>query len=342
MVVRWLHSSTRLIAFSFVFTVGLPISQMAATGQDLGLSGSIPVSASPGRRLAADAINIIPASAEYGETFEGPIDLPLTASLNELAWDGPSFPNNSPNYAPASETLLAKTKSVIFRRDIWAMEFGFKPVRMIAVDMTNDNGETQSKLVWYLLYYVRYRGGDLQSTPSKDPFGNEVFAQPSASGSKVSRRFLPGFVLNASALGTRYQSRFIPEAIPLIAEKERVGKPIYDSIAIQKVPVPLSTDKESHDVWGVATWTDIDPRTDFFSVEVRGLTNAQKSEMVNGDIVSQQKTLVLNFSRPGDTINELQDRIRYGVPATADPVQQKAILNKYGLKERLDHYWIYR
>jgi hypothetical protein len=153
---------------------------------------------------------------------------------------------------------------------------------------------------------------------------------------------MPSFVLNCTALNKRYQSRFIPEAMSPIAEKERTGKPIYDEIAIQKAPIPLTTNLESHEVWGVATWTDIDPRTDFFAVEVRGLTNAQKSEVVDNQVVCKQKTLVLNFSRPGDTINEIEDKIRYGVPATADPIQQKAILSKYGLQERLDHYWIYR
>jgi len=38
----------------------------------------------------------------------------------------------------------------------------------------------------------------------------------------------------------------------------------------------------------------------------------------------------------------LADKIRYGVPAYSDPTHQKLILSKYGLQERLDHYWIYR
>jgi hypothetical protein len=190
---------------------------------------------------------------------------------------------------------------------------------------------------------VRYRGGDLKPAPVKDQVGTEFFGQPAVEPGRAVRRFMPGFVLNSTALNKRYHDQFIPEALAPIAEKERVGKPIYDSIAIQKVPVQLSTARESHEVWGVATWTDIDPRTDFFSVEVRGLTNAQKSQVTDdGELLTEQKTLVLNFSRPGDTINEIEDVIRYGVPAIADPVQQKAILRKYGLEERLDHYWVYR
>lgn len=113
-------------------------------------------------------------------------------------------------------------------------------------------------------------------------------------------------------------------------------------MAIQKVPVKLSSTKESHEVWGVATWTDVDPRTDFFTVEIRGLTNAQRSENVDGKFISKQKTLVLYFSRPGDTVNELADIIRYGIPAYADQEHQKLIFSKYGVQERLDYQWIYR
>lgn len=364
MVVRWPSLSTRLGAVAVILIAGFPAweratcaqepaqtpAQSPAQGQgsagaqsEAGGQGTRPVRSSPGRRLAPEAIHVIPPSAELGETFEGPLDLPLSTPESELIWGPPKFPDNRPNYAPASETLLAMTKSVVFRRQVWAMEIGFKPVRMIAVDIPNEAGQSETKLVWYLLYYVRYRGGDLKPNPTKDQVGTEFFAQPQVVPGLSARRFLPGFVLNATALGKRYQSQFIPEALGPIAEKERVGKPIYDSIAIQKVPVRLSTDRESHEVWGVATWTDIDPRTDFFAIEIRGLTNAQRCKISDdGELVTEQKTLVLNFWRPGDTINEIQDRIRYGVPALSDEKEQNAILRKYGLQERLDHYWVYR
>ncbi|MGN6135933.1 MAG: hypothetical protein ACTHOU_15700 [Aureliella sp.] len=338
MVVRWLHRQARLLTLSAVVVPGLTAIPAPAVAQD-----SVPVSSSaPGRRLAADAYYVIPPGAEYGDTFEGPVDLPLMTPESELEWGPPKFPENRPNYAPASETLLAKTKNVIFRRKVWSLEFGFKPVRMIEVEMPDADGKMETKLVWYLLYYVRYLGGDLTPSAAKDSFGNEVFGMPTPTDSPKAPTFIPGFVMNCTALGERYQSRFLPHALAPIAEKERVGRPVYDSIAIQKVPVPLTTRRESHPVWGVATWTDVDPRTDFFSIEIRGLTNAQRIENADGKLNFKQKTLVLNFSRPGDTFNEIEDQIRYGVPAVADEQQQKDILRKYGIQERLDHYWVYR
>ncbi len=268
-----------------------------------------------GQKLAPDALVIIESAPEQGETALGPIDLPIIAKHPQLAW--------KPNYAPTSETVLAKSKGVILRNDSYCLEFAFKPVRMIQV---ND------KLVWYLLYRVRNVGGDLRPEPNKDP--------KAVSTEWV--RFFPTFVLNSLSAKHEYMDIINPAAKAMIAAKERVGQPIYDSIEIQQKKIQLSTEADNHEVWGVATWQDIDPRTIFFTVRVRGLTNAQKIESQGEDLKFLQKQLVLHFSRPGDTVNELEDKIRYGVPAIDDEARQKYVLDQYGLKERLDHLWIYR
>ena len=157
-------------------------------------------------------------------------------------------------------------------------------------------------------------------------------------------RFLPLFRLQVRSLRLEYLDQIIPEAKAIIAAKERVGRPIYDSVEIQTFPIKLwrDTDTVDNSVWGVATWTQVDPRTDFFSVQIAGLTNAQRLKLEGDKIKYLQKNLVLNFSRPGDTIDELEDRISYGVPALSDPERQQYVLNQFGLEERLDHLWIYR
>lgn len=336
---RWLRSfqsySALLLSISLLgaFDCTESTAQTPANPSASSATTGLPVTASSGRRLAADAINIIPPGGELGDTFVGPVELPLLSNSAELNW--------TPNLAPADETLANMVKAQVFRSEIWSFEFGFKPVRMIGVDLPDGQGGTKTKVVWYLLYYVKYLGGDLMAQPQKDEFGNEIY-QPTPSGGRAARRFIPGLTLNSTSLDKRYEAKFIPQAVPLIVEKERVGKPVYDTVAIQKVPVEQSNALVSKEVWGVATWTDVDPRTNFFTVEVRGLTNAQRSENVAGKFESKQKTLVLYFSRPGDTINELDDIIRYGVPASTDPVQQKMIFSKYGVEERLDYQWIYR
>lgn len=287
---------------------------------------------SKGRTLAPDALEVIPPAAEWGETFQGPVDLPLVGQHPELAW--------TPNYSPVSDTLVERARQITFRGDVHCLEFAFKPVRMLQVDVRTPSG-LQRKTVWYLLYRVRYLGGDLRPAVEPDAFDNQVYADPQAVSSKWVR-FMPIFRLDTLALDEVYLDQVIPEAKRAIAIKERVGQPILDSLQMQAQKIEISTPTEDHAVWGVATWMDVDPRTDFFAVLVRGLTNAQRLKLKGDKIEYLQKTLVLHFSRPGDTVDELEDRIRFGIPALADPDRQEYVLQQYGQKERLDYFWDYR
>ena len=67
----------------------------------------IPTSRSTERRLAPDALIEIAPAMQYGETFQGPIDLPLVINNPDLAWD--------PFYAPKSDTLAEMARDVVFR-----------------------------------------------------------------------------------------------------------------------------------------------------------------------------------------------------------------------------------
>ncbi len=304
---------------------------VALTSCQTAWSQVIPTSRSSDRRLAPDALIEVPPAVQYGETFQGPVDLPLVVKNPDLAWD--------PHYAPKSDTLAEMGRDVIFRGDVYCLDFAFKPVRMI---------EVQGQTVWYLLYRVRYIGGELRPKSEPDKYNNQVFATPATipagASSTMPGRFMPLFRLQVRNLRKEYLDQLIPGAKAAIAAKERVGRPIYDSIEMQALGIKLwqDTDTVDNSVWGVATWVGVDPRTDFFSVQIAGLTNAQRLKMEGDQIKYLQKNLVLNFSRPGDTINELEDRIRFGVPALSDPERQKYVLQQYGLEERLDHLWIYR
>ena len=291
----------------------------------------IPTSRTPERRLAPDVLVQIPPALQYGETFQGPIDLPLVTEIPDLAWD--------PHYAPKSDTLAEMARNVVFRGDVYCLDFAFKSVRTI---------EVQGQTVWYMVYRVRYLGEELRPKVEPDAYQNQVFATPekTAVGSveQMPGRFLPLFRLQVRHLEKEYLDQIIPQAKGAIAARERIGHRLVDSVEIQTMPIKLwrDTDTIDNSIWGVATWTGIDSRTDFFSVQVEGLTNAQRLMQDGNTIKYLQKNLVLNFSRPGDSVDELEDRIRYGVPALSDPQRQQYVLNQYGLEERLDHLWIYR
>lgn len=257
------------------------------------------------RKLAPDALNVIKSSVEFGETFQGPVDLPIVVQHPELSWQ--------PNTAPQSDTLLEMAKQVTFRGPVYCMEFAFKPVRTMEMDVNTANG-VERKLVWYLLYRVTYRGNDYQPVIEKDNFDNPVFGKPSQVSAKWVR-FMPNFWLQSKGLKSTIKEQrlldiVLPNAVARIAAEERITGPLYDSMTIQRQKVELG-----QSMWGVATWTDIDPNMDFFTIEVKGLTNAQRIQLEGDKLKYLHKTLVLNFFRPGDTINIGADKIQYGVPA---------------------------
>jgi hypothetical protein len=106
----------------------------------------------------------------------------------------------------------------------------------------------------------------------------------------------------------------------------------------------VSGDRAARDVWGVATWADVDPRIDFFSVYVGGLTNAYRWEDAAGGYKPgdppgrgrefARKMLQLNFWRPGDELFQSEHEFRYGVPLG------KADL--YDVREGVAYNWVYR
>ncbi len=71
-----------------------------------------------------------------------------------------------------------------------------------------------------------------------------------------------------------YLDRLIPVAIEAIQQKEDPNRKLLSSVEIGSKLIPLSTELVDKSVWGVATWEDVDPRIDYFSVYVEGLTNA--------------------------------------------------------------------
>ncbi|MBX3420079.1 MAG: hypothetical protein KF752_00845 [Pirellulaceae bacterium] len=259
-----------------------------------------------GRQLAPDALHVIAPAMEYGETFQGPVDIALGSDGEQLNW--------TPNEEPVTQTALQQLKGVTFRGTVHCLEFAFKPVRMIEVTLPTEAGP-QRKLIWYLIYRVRYLGNDYRPAPKLDQFDNQTFETPDTVATSWVR-FMPNFTFQAKGkVQQRTLDQVLPAALPAIEAKERIGQPLYDSLSIQRQKISISDPADDQAVWGVATWADIDSRVDYFSVEVRGLTNAQQIVQEADQLQYLQKILVLNFFRPGDLLEEQEDQIRYGVPA---------------------------
>ena len=207
-----------------------------------------------------------------------------------------------PKLSPDTQTLREMATETVFRRDIWCLEFTFKPVRMMWVDVPQASGKMQRKLIWYMVYHVKNTGKHLK--PAKQPDGNYTIKR-----SIAKLRFFPQFVLEAHEYKKAYLDRLIPVAIAAIQQKKIPTAAAQQRRDSQQAAFRVSTDLVDHSVWGVATWEDVDPRIDFFSVFVQGLTNAYQwvdpPRVQAGRSPGQgprllQKTLMLNFWRPGD------------------------------------------
>ena len=221
-------------------------------------------------------------------------------------------------------------KGIPFRRDVWALEFRFKPVRILDVDVPQPTGKMQRKPIWYLVYSVTNRGKVMQQFAQPDGtfklgFDDKVsepVAQPDGTVKPQSVEkpvfFVPEFLLESINTGKRYPDRVIPVAMAAIRLREDPNRQFYNSVEIAREL------KRGETVWGIATWEDIDPKTEQFSVYVAGLTNAytwddQPGVLQKGDPLGKgrqlwRRTLKLNFWRPGNQRDLDESQIRFGVP----------------------------
>ncbi|MCA9178058.1 MAG: hypothetical protein KDB14_26525 [Planctomycetales bacterium] len=288
--------------------------------------------------LSPYVLTTIPSEPRNEETFTGPLTLPV----NSASW--------TPYSVPTTETLAEMQKHVVLRRPIWNLEFSFKPLRMIKVDLPTAEG-VESRLIWYMVYRIRYLGEDLQASPAETNFGGKTYPRiEKVAGGP--HRFFPRFLLKEyQELNKEYMDRVIPAAIDPIFRREfkpnRTENPsgkLYDSVSISSVPIEASTPEQDKSVWGVVTWDNIDPRVDYFSIFIQGLSNAFEIEIDGQGKAGKMKfkTLKLNFSRPGDSLEENEREILYGLPITANPRKQPEMTQRYGQQKRVDHLWFYQ
>jgi len=180
-------------------------------------------------------------------------------------------------------------KNVIFRHRVADLQFIYKPVRFVTLDLPAADGTLQPTKVWYLVYRVVNR--------QADPF-----------------RFVPRFQLETVDRGVFYGDVLLPQAVAAIRQREDPARHLRSTVEMTG-PIPSSPEGQEISVWGVACWTGVDPRTDRFSIFVGGLSNAyQWVDLPEGDRELTYKTLQLDFWRPSDEFHAHEGEIRRGFP----------------------------
>lgn len=285
------------------------------------------------RQLAPGVLITIPPGCEEQDTQSTHrLGAVLDQAGDVLDWQ--------PNFLAPNETLRSLASTVDFRHTVWCLEFSFKPVRMIWVDVPQTDGTMRRNQIWYLLYRVVNRGGHLK--PEMNENGTFGVSRVDDLGEPI--YFVPEFELYSHEFKKCYADTLIPVAIPAIQMREDQRRKFHNSVEISEEPLELSTESTERGLWGVATWngtTAIDPRIDFFSIYVRGLTNAYRWDDVEESQPGQTaernlrfKTLQLNFWRPGDDVAAHENEIRLGIPLGKEDV--------FGVTEQMDYRWVYR
>jgi len=265
-------------------------------------------------------------------------------------------------------------KNIRYVRDVWCLQFSFKPIRITEVDVPNAEGTFDKKKIWYLVYNVANLGpAELDEKKINSSLGSEVPAGnehnlpvpadktseglPRSAPLEVRRqsgkfepspgksepiRFVPQFVLVTHRLvlggvpvddpdtgktgwqtetkAISYDDRFIPLALPAIIKREGMQTIPETTVTIsQKEIAP------GQDLWGVAMWTDIDPRIHEFSIYISGLTNAyqwsdrmaedgtyENTGKIGEGRVLKRRVLKTDWWRVGDQNSLNESQIHFG------------------------------
>jgi hypothetical protein len=312
----------RRIGAAGLYGYGIVAVAMVSVVMTTGTSGQEPARGRPGfRELAPGVLTVIPPRASNdSHSIRGDL-LEVTKGLGDIAW--------KPQQAPANATFVERARNREFERGIWCLEFAFKPPRIIDVDVPTTELRMQRKRVWYLVYRVR----NVPATDGDSASGRKTTIDPEdPTRRKVETfdgpiRFLPHFVLESTeglaehegeTAYRAYLDRVVPTAMDPIRRRERLPGDLYDSASMAAADIAPGEER-----WGVAIWQDIDPRIDFFTITVRGLTNAirwreRPGAQFRGDgtpgseMEHALESLQLDFWRPGDDRDEVEEEMSVG------------------------------
>lgn len=283
------------------------------------------------RPLARGVLKTIPSDLNPRDMFTLPMVPP---GLNATKFD--------PKTVSVPDTLHGQTRRVIlFRDNVWQYEMSFIPLRQANLKIPTGNGGFTNKNYWYMIVRIRDTGetmtfDQVKQDPEFDHILNQLKRGKLLPPEK--KKFLPRFTLEGSIptgeegsyQEVSYRDVIDPIVLAQIQQREDPNQVLLDIHQLSEAKIPVAKNATDPGVWAVAIWEEVDPRIDFVSVYVKGLTNAFRlSRDVNDP--SKLKTLQLNFWRPGDSVDESADFIDFGIPLVDDPRKQVLIAERYNL-----------
>ncbi len=303
-------------------------------------------SATP-KKLAPGVLKVIQPWVDPRDTHTLPMSTP---GINATPFE--------PKQSPVSTTLAEQSRRIVMFRDAWQYEFAFLGLRQIELDVAASDGSTVKRNFWYMVYRIRNTGEVLVNDEIRHPrFGTLEYEKlanfenmsPERREQAIAKlenetlfgRFIGNFRLegwvenisNGEYTKVSYRPVIDRSIAAAIQQEEDPATELLTSIDLMKKSFPIVPERsEFGGLWGVAIWENVDPRIDYVSVFVNGLTNAYRlAKTPDGEWKTVRKTLQLNFWRPGDAIEQAKDPVGYGIPLVDDFRRQIEICRRFNL-----------
>lgn len=192
--------------------------------------------------------------------------------------------------------------------DIWVMEITLRPLRLVRVELPDlKNDTTKERLVWYLCYKAVNRPIEVKASTVDLSPTDKILAQKT-------QVFVPEFTLVTDDTDPKisYIDRVMPAAQPAINKKER-GVYLNSIEVVGPVPPVVPYDKPAgEEIRGVAMWRGVDPAADRLTLYMTGFSNGYVVTKAPDDTeMVWRKTLIQQFWRPGDSIDQDEREIHY-------------------------------
>jgi hypothetical protein len=126
-------------------------------------------------------------------------------------------------------------------------------------------------------------------------------------------KFVPAFTLMTTDTPEPqlFEDKVLPEALAVIARRERL--PLQSSVSAVQTVAPAAEPGSANEqvIYGVATFVDVDPEADRYTVFMTGFSNGiRKIDAPDGSKAIQNKTIITKYWRPGDQFDQREPEIR--------------------------------